>query len=236
MHGKTVVTSTLILFLTVMLVLVGPFAPVSRTYAASANASPNPAILGTFVTVSGSGFQPNCGPPGSGSPCLFVIVFTPGGGCGLRVVVAGDQLGIGGGGMGVLGFGPSRFISFLGNFFFVTTDSSGAFWMSIRLDKTFSATNYSIVGFDGKNEVCIDPFTIVLEICVIQVGVEQPAGAVLWLPGYAYPDLLPSSCPEVTEQYVDGSGVYGGMIVIHQFVQNRTFFTEPTTIAPPILT
>ena len=229
MHGKTVVTSTLILFLTVMLVLVGPFAPVSITYAASVNASPNPAILGSFVTVSGSGFLPNCGPPGSGSPCIFEIVFVPGGGC--SGLLLGDQLGFGGGGMGVLGFAPEAPLFRFGNLFFVTTDSYGAFSLSILLGDTFSATNYSIRGFDGRNTFCIDPFTIVLQLCVIQLGVEQPDGVASWLPGYAYPDLLPSSCPDVTEQYIDGSGVYGGMIVVHQFVQNRTFFTEPITIA-----
>jgi hypothetical protein len=113
----------------------------------------------------------------------------------------------------------------------VTTDNTGAFSVNIFLGDSFSATNYSILGFDGVNTFCIDPFTIVLQLCVIQVGVEQPAGAVLWLHGYAYPDLLPSSCPEVTERYVDGSGVYGGMIVVHQFVQNRTFFTGPIRIS-----
>ena len=132
--------------------------------------------------------------------------------------------------MGVLGFAPENSLFPFGNLFFVTTDSSGAFTVSIFLGDTFSATNYSIQGFDGVNTFCIDPFTIVLQLCVIQVGVEQPAGAVLWLPGYAYPGLLPSSCPEVTEHYIDGSGVYGGMIVFHQFVQNRTFYTEPITI------
>jgi len=211
-----------------MLVLVGPLAPVSTTYAASANASPNPAILGTFVTVSGSGFQPNS---------VFPILFAPGGGC--SGLFFADQLGSGGGGVGVLGFAPDQEdppFPF-GNLFLVTTDNSGAFSVSIFLGDTFSATNYSIqgLGFDGVNTFCIDPFTIVLEICVIQLGVEQPAGAVLWLPGYAYPGLLPSSCPDVTEQYIDGSGVYGGMIVVHQFVQNRTFFTEPITIVPLII-
>ena len=62
-----------------------------------------------------------------------------------------------------------------------------------------------------------------LEICVIQLGVEEQNGAVSWLPGYAYPDLLPSHCPDKSEYYVDGSGVYGGMIVIHQFNQTRTY-------------
>jgi hypothetical protein len=232
LHGKTVVTSTLILFLTVMLVLVGPLAPVSTTYAVSTNASPNPAIWGSFVTVSGSGFQPNCG---AGSPCILAILFAPGGGCGLGAFFA-DQLGSGGGGLGVLGFapGPQGFLTPFGILFFVTTDNNGAFSVSIFLGDTFSATNYSISGSDGTNTFCIDPFTIVLQLCVIQLGVEQPAGAVLWLPGYAYPGLLPSSCPDVTEQYIDGSGVYGGMIAIHQFVQNRTFFTEPITIPPLI--
>jgi hypothetical protein len=208
-----------------MLVLAGPFAPVSRTYAPlfetkTANVSPNPAVLGSFVTVSGSGFQPNH---------VLDILFVPGGGCRFAFT---DQLGSGGGGVGVLGFAPLTDGTFW-NVFSATTNSRGAFSVSIFLGDTFSATNYGITGFDGRNEFCIDPFTIVLQLCVIQVGVEQPAGAVLWLPGYAYPDLLPSSCPDITEQY-DGSGVYGGMILVHQFVQNRTFYTEPMTISRAI--
>jgi hypothetical protein len=245
LHGKTLVGCTLILLLTVMLLLVDPFVPITRTYAPllitpitkTANVSPNPGILGSYVTVSGVGFLPNCGPPGPGVPCVFEIVFTLGGGCGLGIAAVGDQLGIGGGGMGVLGFAPKSFGPLLpfGNLFFVTTDKFGAFSIGVFLGDTFSNTNYSIQGFDGKNTFCIDPFTIVLQLCVIQLGVEQPAGAVLWLSGYAYPDLLPSSCPEVTEQYIDGSGVYGGMILVHQFVQNRTFYTEPITIVPVVL-
>jgi hypothetical protein len=230
LHGKTVVTSALILFLTVMLVLVGPLAPVSRTYAQlvetmTANASPNPAILGSLVTVSGSGFQPNCGPPGSGAPCIFEIIFVPGGGCGFAFA---DQLGVGGGGVGVLGFAPLTDGTF-GNSFFATTNQYGAFSASIFLGDAFSAINYSIIGFDETHEFCIDPFTIVLQLCVIQFGVEQPDGVTSWLPGYGYPNLPPSSCPDMTEQYGDGSGVYGAMIVVHQFVQNRTFYIAPVT-------
>jgi hypothetical protein len=228
LYGRTVVASTLILFLTVMLVLVSPPAPVSRTYAQfpfigttkTANVSPNPAFLGSLVTVSGSGFQPNCGPPGSGAPCIFEIEFLPGEAC--RLVTTGDQLGIGGGGIGVLGFAPST--AFFGNLFYATTNSYGSFSLTVLLGDGFSDTNYSIVGFDGTNRFCVDPFTIILQLCVIQVGVEQPDGVVLWLPGYAYPDLPPSSCPDVTEQYSDGSD---GMLVFHQFVQNRTYVSGP---------
>jgi hypothetical protein len=76
-------------------------------------------------------------------------------------------------------------------------------------------------------ELSIDTWGILysqarVEMCTIQIGVEQPNGTVLWLPGYGYPDLPPSQCPDVTEYYIDGSGVYGGMIVIHQFNQTRT--------------
>jgi hypothetical protein len=223
----------LILFLTVMLVLVGPIAPVSSlpfVETKTANVSPNPAIWGTFVTVSGSGFQPNCGPPGSG-PCVFEIVFVPGGGCGLTVA---DQLGLGGGGMGVFGFAPSGFFIIVGGgvSFFATTDQFGTFSTSILLDNTFSATNYSIVGLDGKNTFCIDPFTIVLQLCVIQVGVEQPTGAVLWLPGYAYPETPISQCQNRTD--VLGQNGLDETIVIQQFVQNRTSYTEPFTIPTPL--
>jgi hypothetical protein len=232
--GKTVVTSTLILFLTVMLVLVGPLAPVSRIYAPlfetkTANVSPNPAFLGSFVTVSGGGFQPNCGPPGSGPPCIFEIIFVPGGGC---TGLFRDQLGFGGSGVGVLGFAPLTDGTF-GNSFFVTTDNYGVFSVSIFLGHTFSATNYSILGFDGKNEFCIDPFIIILQVCVIQVGVEQPAGAILWLPGYAYPGTPISQCENTTD--VLGQDVLDRTIVIQQFVQNRTFYLEPITIATVIV-
>jgi len=218
-----VVVSGLILLLMAMLVLVSPLAPVSITYAtASANASPNPAILGSFVTVSGGGFLPNT---------ILVIGFVPGGGCVLEVL--GDQLGAGAGSMGVLGFAPTAL--FLGIPFFTRTDNGGSFGMSILLNDTFSATNYSIIVFNGpNNRFCIDPFKIVLQLCVIQVGVEQPVSAVLWLPGYAYPDTPISQCQNMTQ--VLGQDVLDRTIVIQQFVQNRTFFTEQqtTTLLQPI--
>lgn len=230
MRGKTVVTSALILFLTVMLVLVSPLATVSITYAASPNASPNPAILGSFVTVSGSGFLPNCGPPGSGAPCIFVITFLPGGGCTLPFLTLTDQLGTDGGGIGVLGFAPNFFF-FVGNSFFVTTDSFGDFSMSILLDNRFSTTNYSIIGFDGKNKFCIDPFTIVtiIQLCVLQLGVEQPTGSVLWL-GYAYSSTPISQCENKTD--VLGQDVFDRTVMIHQFMLNNTvfFFTQPMNV------
>jgi hypothetical protein len=180
-----------------------------------------------MVTISGGGFLPDCGPPGSGAPCFLVIEFLGGGGCG-RVSVS-DQLGIGGGGLGVLGFAPENSGSLFGAFF-ATTDKYGTFSLNILLGSMFSAINYSIVGSDGLHEFCIDPFTIILQLCVIQFGVEQPDGVTSWLPGYVYLDLPPSSCPDVTGQYVDGSGAYGGTIVFHQFVQNRTFSVSPRTI------
>jgi hypothetical protein len=53
---------------------------------------------------------------------------------------------------------------------------------------------------------------------VIQLGEKQPDGTVLWWPGYAYPDLLPSQCLDWTEYYTDA---LGRMILIHQFNQTR---------------
>jgi len=222
-RAKIVVVSALILLLTVMLVLVSPLAPVSTTYAAaSAKASPNPAILGSFVTVSGGGFLPNG---------IVLIIFLAGGGC-PRLSLP-DEVGNDGGGMGVLGFAPTGDPVIGGIVFTVTADNGGAFSNSILLDNQFSATNYSIIVFNGPNNFfCIDPFTIVLQLCVIQVGVEQPPSAVLWLPGYAYPDTTISQCENMTE--VLGQDLLGGTIVIQQFVQNRTFYTAPMTTVGPI--
>jgi len=75
----------------------------------------------------------------------------------------------------------------------------------------------------GLQEGNIDTWGILrleacLEICAIQVGVEEPKGTVSWLPGYAYPGLPPSQCQDKTEYYTD---VLGRTIVIHQFNQTR---------------
>jgi hypothetical protein len=59
-----------------------------------------------------------------------------------------------------------------------------------------------------------------IEMCTIQIGVAQPNGTVLWLPGYAYPDLPPSQCPDKTGYYTD---VLDRTIVIHQFNQTITY-------------
>jgi hypothetical protein len=59
-------------------------------------------------------------------------------------------------------------------------------------------------------------------ICVIRLGVEQTGGTVLWLPGYGYPDIPISLCQNVTE--VLGQDVLGRTIVLHQFIQNRTYY------------
>lgn len=53
-------------------------------------------------------------------------------------------------------------------------------------------------------------------ICVIQLGVKQADGTVVWLPGYGYPGLPTSQCAEKLGIYTD---MLGRMIVIHQFVQ-----------------
>jgi hypothetical protein len=76
-----------------------------------------------------------------------------------------------------------------------------------------------------------------VSICVIRLGIEEPNGTVLWIPGYGYPGLLASQCQNRTEHYTD---VLGRTIVIHQFLQTRTFFitvvvtmTETETETPP---
>jgi hypothetical protein len=53
-------------------------------------------------------------------------------------------------------------------------------------------------------------------VCVMQLGVQEPDGAVSWLPGYAYPGTPISQCQNTTEYYTD---VLGRTIVIHQFNQ-----------------
>ena len=59
-------------------------------------------------------------------------------------------------------------------------------------------------------------------ICVIRLGVEQPDGTVLWLPGYGYPDIPISQCQNVTE--VLGQDVLGRTIVLHQYIENSTYY------------
>jgi len=59
---------------------------------------------------------------------------------------------------------------------------------------------------------------ITYELCVVQLGVGEPNGAVSWWPGYGYPDLPISQCQDKTEYYTD---VLGRTIVIHQFNQTR---------------
>jgi len=54
-------------------------------------------------------------------------------------------------------------------------------------------------------------------VCAIQLGVKEPNGTLSWLPGYGYPDLLPSECQNKTE--VLGQDVLGRTIVLHQFNQ-----------------
>jgi hypothetical protein len=78
-----------------------------------------------------------------------------------------------------------------------------------RID-LFSALNQPV----AKEESVPQTF----QICVIQLGVKQLNGSLSWLPGYAYPSLPPSQCPEKVEYYAD---VLGRTIAIHQFNQTR---------------
>jgi hypothetical protein len=58
------------------------------------------------------------------------------------------------------------------------------------------------------------------ELCVIQLGVQEPNGTVAWLPGYTYPGTPISQCQNRTEYYAD---VLGRTIVVHQFNQTRIY-------------
>ena len=59
-----------------------------------------------------------------------------------------------------------------------------------------------------------------LQLCVIQLGVEEPNGTISWLPGYAYPGTPISQCQNKTD--VLGQDVLDRTIMTHQFIQNRT--------------
>jgi hypothetical protein len=67
---------------------------------------------------------------------------------------------------------------------------------------------------------------MIFSICVIRLGVEQSGGTVLWLPGYAYPDipedLVRTQCRNVTG--VLGQDVLGRTWMFHQFIENRTYY------------
>jgi hypothetical protein len=63
-------------------------------------------------------------------------------------------------------------------------------------------------------------------LCVMRLGVEQTGWTVLWLPGYGYPDIPVSQCQNMTD--VLGQDVLGRTIVLHQFIQNRTYYEKVT--------
>jgi subtilisin family serine protease len=59
------------------------------------------------------------------------------------------------------------------------------------------------------------------QICVIQLGVKQLNGSLSWLPGYGWPGLPASQCPEKFEYYNDPVWDPPRIIVFHQFNQTR---------------
>jgi subtilisin family serine protease len=59
------------------------------------------------------------------------------------------------------------------------------------------------------------------EICVVQLGVQEQNGTVSWLPGYGWPGLPASQCPEKFEYYNDPVWDPPRTIVFHQFNQTR---------------
>jgi hypothetical protein len=61
-----------------------------------------------------------------------------------------------------------------------------------------------------------------VSICVVRLGIVQPSGAVLWMPGYVYPGLSPSQCQNKTEYYTD---VLGQTVVNHQFLETTIIYT-----------
>jgi hypothetical protein len=68
--------------------------------------------------------------------------------------------------------------------------------------------------------------SVPLSICVIKLGVQVQNGTVAWPPGYAYPDTPISLCQNKTEVLQD---VLDQTIVLHQFIQNRTYYEIVTT-------
>jgi hypothetical protein len=92
---------------------------------------------------------------------------------------------------------------------------------------------------EGCHIFTVIPATILIEvvvevpfsICVIQLGVQESDGTIAWLPGYAYPDTPISLCQNMTE--VLGQDVLDRTIVLHQFIQNRTYY-EIVTVAVPV--
>jgi hypothetical protein len=53
------------------------------------------------------------------------------------------------------------------------------------------------------------------EICVIQLGVGEADGTILWLPGFGWSGLPPSLCQDWTD--VLGEDMLGRTILLHQF-------------------
>jgi hypothetical protein len=61
-----------------------------------------------------------------------------------------------------------------------------------------------------------------VSICVIRLGIEEPNGTVLWIPGYGYPGLLASQCQNKTGYYTDA---LGQTIAIHQYLRTMIVYT-----------
>jgi len=83
----------------------------------------------------------------------------------------------------------------------------------------------NVQGF-GSFTVAPTPTLVHYSICVIQSGVQESGGTITWLPGFAYPDTPVSQCQNKTE--VLGQDVLGRTIMLHQFIENGTFYRMVT--------
>jgi hypothetical protein len=61
-----------------------------------------------------------------------------------------------------------------------------------------------------------------VSIWVIRLGVQEPNGTVLWMPGYGYAGFLASQCQNKTEYYTD---TLGQTVVIYQFLRTMIVYT-----------
>jgi len=99
------------------------------------------------------------------------------------------------------------------------TVASASFTVASGARGVYTVTIMGNTGDSASGSFIATPPT---RICVIRLGVEQTGGTVLWLPGYGYPDTPISQCQNMTE--VLGQDVLGRTIVLHQFMQNMTYY------------
>jgi hypothetical protein len=166
--------------------------------------TPSSGPPGTLVTVTGHGFSiADTGCSVTSSPLGLISTPTP---CALTWYQ-------------IAGFTDVS-ISFT-----VASGATGVYMVTVEgIDiKDTASGSFTVTGAPAPTTIVVP---VNVSICVIRLGVEQSGGTVLWLQGYGYPDipedLVRTQCQNMTE--VLGQDVLGRTWVLHQFIQNRTYY------------